>query len=111
MLEELLYSLSSPLSWLPDPGSLSEETLPLSLLFSSAGALILSKFTGTMGGLTLPLNVSALFIGSMLSNWLLQGLDLRIDQQIHQPLFVSMAGMILAAFAMMWWIQDDRTKV
>ena len=36
----------------------------------------------------MPLNCSALFIGALLSNWLLGGIDLPMDHQLQQPLFI-----------------------
>ncbi|MCB1379036.1 MAG: hypothetical protein KDK89_11800 [Alphaproteobacteria bacterium] len=111
MLEDLIYSISTAFTHSTDLGALPAETLPLSSFFSGAGALILGKFTGSLGGLTLPINFSALFIGATLSNWLLTGLDLQIDREIQQPMFVSMLGMVIAAFAMMYWIQNDRARI
>ena len=113
-MEDLLLSISSIFSIfgsLKDIDSLPPELLPLTIMFSSAGALILTRFTGNLGGLTLPVNASALFIGAMLSNWLLQNIKLPLESAVEAPLAVSLVGMTLASFAMIWWLQgDDRLR-
>ena len=110
-MEDLVFSLSDLFSYSPSLGSVADQPLPLSSVFSGFGALILGKFTGDMGGMTLPVNFSALFIGASISGWLLHGIDLPIDRTIQQPMLVSMIGMVLAAAAMMWWMQNERQKV
>lgn len=103
-MEQLLFTIFGNLR---DYESLSPDLLPLMIMFSIAGGLILSKFTGSIGTLTLPINASALFIGAMMSNWLMQNVNLPIESTIEAPLFFSMAGMTLASFCMMWWLQRD----
>lgn len=109
-MEELLYSISNIFGTLKDFDSLSPELLPLTSLFSGGGALILTKFTGTVGSLTLPLNYSAMFIGAMVSNWLLQNLKLPLESAIEAPLLVSMIGMMIASCFMLWWLQGDNVR-
>ena len=110
-MEDLIYSISSIFSSPSASSPMPAELLPLSMLFAAFGALILGRFTGNMGGLTLPINFSALFIGATLANSLLHNVDLQIDRTVQQPLFVSIFGMIFASIAMMLWIQSDRAKV
>ncbi|MBC8036762.1 MAG: hypothetical protein H7X89_06060 [Rhizobiales bacterium] len=88
-------------------GELPPEALLLPYLCSVLGALVLGKFTGNLGHLTLPVNCLALFLGAMASTWLLHGIDLPMDHAVHQPLLVSMLGMMAGAFAMMWWLRRD----
>jgi hypothetical protein len=109
-MEDLLYSISSLFGTLKDFDSLSPDLLPLTGMFSGGGALILSKFTGSIGNLTLPLNCSALFLGAMVSNWLLQNLKLPLESAVEAPLLMSMLGMTVASFAMMWWLQGDSVR-
>lgn len=109
-MEDLLYSISSLFGTLKDFDSLSPDLLPLTGLFSGSGALILSKFTGSIGGLTLPINCSALFLGAMGANWLLQNVKLPVEGTVEAPLLISMLGMTVAACAMMWWMQDKSRR-
>ena len=113
MLEDLLYRIQNLFSIVPSSGggSLAENALPLALLFSAIGALILTRFTGTLGSLTYPLNFSALFVGAMVSNWLMRGLQLQIDAQIQRPLLASLVGMIVAALIMVRWMQGEHRKI
>ena len=108
MLKDLLISI---ISSVPDGSGMgqlaSADALPLTYLCSLLGALVLGRFTGNFGNLTMLLNVSALFIGAAFSNWLFHGIDLPMDHSLHQPLLISMIGMLMAAFAMMWWLQRD----
>jgi len=94
----------------PDLSSIPQEALPWSAMFSAVGAVILGRYTGSMGNLTLPLNFSALFLGAVTSNWLLKGLDLPIDRVVQQPLLVTMIGMLFGALLMVWWMQDEHRK-
>jgi hypothetical protein len=108
MLEDLLTTINS---FIPSGSALGQqlppEALPLPYLCSVLGALVLGKFTGNLGSLTLLVNAVALFTGAMISTWLLRGIDLPMDHSLHQPLLVSMIGMLAGAFAMMWWLRDD----
>lgn len=105
MVGELLTGVSSLMSG--DGGQLSSHALLLSYLCSVLGALVLGKFTGDLGNLTMPLNCSALFLGAVTATWLLRGLNLPMDHSLHQPLLVSMIGMLFGAFAMMWWLRGN----
>ena len=106
-MEELIYSFfGNP----RDYASLSPDLLPLTGLFAVIGGVILTKFTGSFGNLTLPMNISALFIGAMTSNWFLKNVDLPVSSTIEAPLMVSMIGMTLASLLMMWWLQGDAVR-
>ena len=67
---------------------MSREAMLTSLLFSAAGALLLSRFTGAIGHLTLPLNFSALFIGTGSGQLLLDGIDVPAIQYEQEVLIV-----------------------
>ena len=111
MLEDLLYRINDFFSFVPNAGHMPEHVLPLAILFSLFGALILGRFTGTLGSLTLPLNFSALFIGAILSNWVMRGIEMQIDAQIHRPLFGSLIGMLIASMIMLRWMQGYHRKI
>src|SRR4051812_41457904 len=108
MLEDLLITINS---FIPDGSAMGQQlppdALPLPYVSSLFGALVLGKFTGNFGNLTMLLNASALFLGAMMSTWLFHGIDLPIDHSLHQPLLVTMIGMLVGAFGMMWWLKGD----
>jgi uncharacterized membrane protein YhhN len=95
---------------LRDYQSLSPDMLPLTGLFALVGGLILSKFTGSIGNLTLPINVSALFIGAMGANWLLQNFKLPLSSAVEAPLAMSVVGMTIASYIMLWWLKGDQIR-
>lgn len=104
---ELIYSFfGNP----RDYASLSPDLMPLTAMFAVIGGLILTKFTGSFGNLTLPVNCSALFIGAMGSNWMMKNVDLPIELTIEAPMMVSMIGMTLASLMMLWWLQGDAVR-
>ena len=106
-MEQLIYSFfGNP----RDYASLSPDLLPLTALFALLGGLILTKFTGSFGNLTLPMNMSALFIGAMSSNWVLKNIDLPVGSAIEAPMLVSMIGMTFASMMMLWWLQGDAVR-
>ena len=103
-MEDLIYSFfGNP----RDFASLSPDLLPLTALFAVLGGVILTKFTGSFGNLTLPMNCSALFLGAMGSNSILKNFKLPVEATIEAPMLASMVGMTLASFCMMWWLQRD----
>ncbi len=106
-MNDLIFTIFGDLR---DYQSLSPDILPLTGLFALVGGLILSKFTGSIGNLTMPLNVSVLFIGAMVANWLLQNFKLPLESSIEGPLAVSMIGMTLSALTMLWWLQGDSVR-
>lgn len=110
MLEEILFSIQSAIPAAGDFGQVSSEELPLTLMCCLIGALILTKYTGSLGNLTLGVNFSALFIGAVTSNWLFHGVDMQIDKMVAQPVVVSVTGMIFASLIMMSWLQRDGMK-
>ncbi|MFO1122871.1 MAG: hypothetical protein U1F47_11185 [Hyphomicrobiales bacterium] len=111
MLEDLLYRINDLFSFVPNAGHMPDHVLPLAILFSLFGALILGRYTGTVGSLTLPLNFSALFIGAMASNWLMRGIQMQVDAQVQRPLLGSLVGMLIAALIMLRWMQGDHRKI
>lgn len=112
-MHELLYVISDIFGFfdhLRDVDAISPDLVPLIAVFSGAGALILTRFTGTMGSFTLLINGSALFIGAMFTNWLLQQVRLPVHSPIEGPLFMSIIGMTLASVPMLWWLQSGSYK-
>ncbi len=107
MLEEIITRIAELVPQASGGATIHGDALPLSYVCSGAGAYILGKFTGSIGSLTVPLNCSALFIGAITANWLLAGLDLPMDQNLDQPLLVSILGMLVGAFFMMWWFKAE----
>ena len=108
MLSNLLYStLSNTIEHLVRL-ELSNEALLASLLFSAAGAILLAKFTGTIGHLTFPLNFSALFIGAGFANILLDGIDIPTIQYQKEVLLFTILGLITGSFAMLWCVRPER---
>jgi hypothetical protein len=103
MLEDIISQISSisPSHWIGVDSAPS--VLPLSYICSGVGGLILSRFTGNIGNLTIPLNCAALLIGATVANALTKGVDLPIDHQVQQPMLVSLSGMLAAALLMMLW--------
>ncbi len=110
MLEQILFGIQS---WIPaagDFGQVSSEELPLAIICCLLGSLILTRYTGTLGNLTLAVNFSALFIGVVTANWLFHGIDMQIDKVVAQPVIISVIGMTLASLIMMGWLQRDGMK-
>lgn len=108
MLEDLLLTFTSlfPSGDAFGGGPEAQPTV-LILICCTVGAVILSRYTGNMGNLTIPVNFSALFIGSLLSNWLLGRLHLPVDRVLVQPLLITLVGMVAAAFCLMMLIKSD----
>jgi hypothetical protein len=111
MIEDVLMNITSFIPSVGGEPSLPDASLPISYLSSGAGALILGKFTGSVGSLTLPLNYSALLIGTVMANWLLGGIDLPLENQLQQPLLISTIGMVVGAFAMMCWFRNEDSRI
>lgn len=79
--------------------SLDPSLMPKMMLFSALGAVILSRHTGRM---TWPANFSVLFMGAVVSNWLLQNVTIAGAAPIITPLLVSMLGMTIASLGLLW---------
>ncbi len=106
-MTELIYSFfGNP----RDYASLSPDLMPLTAMFAVIGGVILTRFTGSFGNLTLPMNISALFIGAMSSNSLLKHVRLPVESTVEAPMLASMIGMTLASLAMIWWLQGDAVR-
>ena len=88
---------------------MSNEALLASLFFSAGGALLLSRFTGAIGDLTLPLNFSALFIGTALANILLDGIDIPAIQYEQEVMLFTLIGLVTGSFAMLWCIRPEHS--
>jgi hypothetical protein len=107
MMEDLINQISD---WIPTAGGEPASThtaLPLSYICCVLGALILSKFTGSIGALTVPVNAAALFVGASLVTMMTSHLDLPIDRSLEQPLLATLAGMTIASLVMMAWMKRD----
>lgn len=110
MLEQILFGIQSSIPSASHFGEVSSDQMPLTLLCCMLGALILTKYTGSLGNLTLGVNFSALFIGAAISNWLFHGVDMQVDKLVAQPVIISVVGMTLASLVMMSWLQRDGMK-
>ena len=109
MLSNLLYSsLSNAIEHLVRL-DMSNDALLMSVLFSAAGSVLLAKFTGTIGHLTIPLNFSALFIGTGLANILLDGIDIPAIQYEQEVMLFTLIGLILGSFTMLWFIRPEHS--
>lgn len=110
---DFLSNLSISASWLHWlPASIGISGLPdaglaLSALFSGAGALILGKFTGHVGFITMPLNYCVLLVGAVVSNWALREVRLPIDPNLQTPMVFTLAGMTAAALMMMMTMRSE----
>lgn len=108
MLSNLLYSsLSNAIEHLVHL-DMSGEALMMSVIFSAAGALVLGRFTGTIGHLTVPLNFSALFIGTGVTNILLAGIDIPAIHYQQEILLYTLLGLIAGSFIMLWCVRPER---
>jgi hypothetical protein len=96
------FSLADLYSYLANV-ELSNEAFMMSVMFSVAGAVILAKFTGNIGSLTVPLNFSALFVGAFVANWILSGVDIPTIINQQEVLLYTVAGMISGSFTMLWF--------
>jgi hypothetical protein len=110
MLEQILIGISDAIPGSQHFGQVSAEELPLTIVCCIFGSLVLTRFTGSLGNLTLGVNFSALFIGVVISNWAFHGVDMQIDKLVAQPVIVSLVGMTIASLIMMSWLQRDGMK-
>lgn len=110
MLEQILFGIQSAIPHAGEFGQVSSEELPMAIMCCVVGALVLTKYTGSLGNLTVGVNFSALFIGAVTSNWLLHGVDMQIDKLVVQPMLVTLIGMTVASLMMMGWLQRDGMK-
>lgn len=81
---------------------MSAQVLSTCIVFSAIGAIILAKFTGSFGSVTFPLNFIALFVGTFVTNCLLDGIDIPSIQYQQEVLVFTIAGMVSSSFAIMW---------
>ena len=72
------------------------------VIFSVIGAIILSRFTGSFGNVTYPLNFAVLFLGAVITNSALRGIDIPVLQHQHQVLMFTVAGMLETSFTFLW---------
>lgn len=110
MLEDILYNISAMVPSGASFGEMTSEDLPLAVVCCMLGALILTRFTGSLGSITVPVNYSALFIGVTFSHWALGGLDMPVDRLVAQPVIVSLVGMTIASLFMMSFLKRDGWK-
>jgi hypothetical protein len=118
-MQELVNAISSGfglldlLSMLPHSVSqfeLAPEKVSIAAVLSGAGSVILGKFTGSVGYITMPVNYCALFIGSLVSNWIFQGIHIPLlDADLQTPMLLSVAGMTAAALAVLMFLKPEQT--
>ena len=92
MIEDILYRISDLVPSGAEFGNMSSQDLPLAIVSCILGAFVLTRFTGSLGSITVPVNYSALFIGVTVSNWALRGLDLPVDKMVAQPVLIALIG-------------------
>ncbi len=80
----------------------SSEAMGMCAALSAVGAIILAKFTGSIGTITIPLNFGILLIGTVLTNGILGGIDIPSFQHSQEALLYTVSGMISTSFAMLW---------
>jgi hypothetical protein len=117
-MEELItaigngFGILDHLSFLPGPSdllALAPEKVSIAAIFSGAGSVILGKFTGSVGYLTMPANYSALFIGAVLANWAFEGIRIpMVDATMQTPMILTFAGMTVSALAMLLFTRSEQ---
>jgi uncharacterized membrane protein YhhN len=80
-------------------------------LFSVASALILVKFTNGIKILTLPISYSMLFFGAMAFNRLAANLPTPGLLEMQRTILFTVAGHIVASFALLLFLRAERTSV
>lgn len=89
---------------------LAPEKVSIAAILSGAGSVILGKFTGSVGYITMPVNYCALFIGSLVSNWVFQGVHIpMLDADLQTPMLLTVAGMTAAALAVLMFMKPEQT--
>lgn len=106
MLEDMLFQITS---WIPTAGGepAAHGGLPLSTVCSVGGAMILSKFTGSLGMITVPVNAAALYVGASIFSMFTDRFDLPLERGLEQPLLTTIVGMIMAGLLMLVWMKRD----
>jgi hypothetical protein len=117
-MDELITALANGfgvldrLSFLPNPAellSMAPEKISIAAIFSGAGSVILGKFTGSVGYITMPINYSALFIGAVLSNWAFASVRIpMLDATMQTPMLLTVAGMTVTALAVMMFTRTEQ---
>jgi hypothetical protein len=106
LVENFLSDLGSGgiwLNWLPGFGlfDLPPRTLSVAAIFAGICAVILCKFTGKLGALTLPLNYIALLVGALAANRVLDGISVPLAGELQAPIVYALSGMCIAGVMMM----------
>jgi hypothetical protein len=105
------FGVLDQLPALPDSAKLFDmtpEKVSIAAIFSGAGSVILSKFTGSVGYITMPMNYCALFMGAMLGNWALQGVRIpMLDATFQTPMLFAVAGMMISALAILMFTKTE----
>jgi hypothetical protein len=117
-MEELVTAIANGfgvldhLPYMPDTAeilALSPEKVSIAAIFSGAGSVILGKFTGSVGYLTLPMNYCALFFGAVMGNWALSGVRIpMLDATFQTPMLFAVAGMIVTALAVLMFTKTEQ---
>jgi uncharacterized membrane protein YeaQ/YmgE (transglycosylase-associated protein family) len=88
---------------------ISPQAISLASIMSSAGALILSRFTGSAGALTLPMNYIILLLGAVAANWVLAGYELPVGDDLHRLIVATVVGMFFGACTLLWLMRVDNS--
>lgn len=80
----------------------------IALVCSALGAVILSRFTMSLGMLTYPINFVALLAGAVAANLLMKQVRLPLDYDLERPLFLSVLGMAVVSIITLFFLSRDR---
>lgn len=75
----------------------SPELLPRVVALAIGGGIVLSKFSIQIGILTVPLNVTVLFLAASAANLIAALLDPAVDFGVPATMIISLGGMISAS--------------
>jgi uncharacterized membrane protein YfcA len=110
MLEELVGGGLPSLNYLASYLSIPGKAVQMSLIFSIIGTVLLTRVTAALGNLTIPLNFTALLIGSIGANYLLSDVVMPFEPKYQKPFIVSLGGMMVAAIIMMIFLKTEQAK-
>jgi hypothetical protein len=96
--------------WLLPPGlaglgglfDLTSGRFWIALICALGGAYLLSQKTGDSGPFNFPVNLVALFLGAVLTNWFAGGIELPLEHRVVSPTIMSLTGMCLVALSIIW---------
>jgi len=79
--------------------------VPVAVICSILGALVLYPFTRLMGLWTVVLNFIVLFVGAYMANVLMASIYLPLNRHFERPLVISLAGMMVMSVPLLFLLQ------